>query len=102
MSKTERFSGSDLYGSCLHTDQSDGHLERRMATVFRPTDNPACAPLRGSIATESCRLHRIALARRSGKIAGIAGVGAGTFYRHAACREGLTTSADLAILVTIC
>jgi len=45
-----------------------------MATVFRPTANPACAPPRGAIATESCRLHRIALARRSGKIAGIAGV----------------------------
>jgi hypothetical protein len=53
-----------------------------MATVFCPTTDPASAPTRGAIATESCRLHRIALARRSGKIAGIAGVGAGTSARR--------------------
>ena len=51
-----------------------GTLNGAWLPMFRPTTNPASAPTRGAIATESCRLHRIALARRSGKIAGIAGM----------------------------
>jgi hypothetical protein len=78
-----------------------GTLNGAWLPMFRPTTNPACAPTRGAIATESCRPHRIGASLGKNR-RDRGGVGAGTLYRHAACPEGPTTSADLAILLTTC